>query len=165
MNTEQYEQPGAYSVFEEMDNEQPLIYASVGQRFLNNLIDSIIWYVIFLALFFILGLVQRMTGADIMSIFADEYMEPTAWMYVVMMASWLGMYVIFEGMAKGRTIGKMITGTRAVSEDGSMLGIGKASIRTLCRLIPFDALSALGGHPWHDSVSKTMVVKTRNIHA
>ncbi len=165
MSTEQHQQPDTYSVFEEMEQEATLIYASTGQRFANHLVDTIVWYAFFISLFFIIGLIQRSTGIEIISIFADEYTEPTVWMYVLMGASWLGMYTIFEAAAKGRTIGKMITGTRAVNDDGTSLGLKKAFIRSLCRLIPFDALSALGGHPWHDTVSKTMVVKKQKFHA
>ncbi|MCY1461177.1 hypothetical protein D9M71_788050 [compost metagenome] len=38
-------------------------------------------------------------------------------------------------------------------------------IRTLCRLIPFDALSFLGKSEriWHDSISKTFVVEKKDL--
>lgn len=159
MNTEQYEQPGPYSVFEEM--EEQLIYASTGQRFLNHLIDTIVWYILYLGIFFALGLLQSLTGADMLSTFIDEYGEPTLWIYALFISIWLILYTFFEGALKGRTIGKMITGTRAVKEDGTNLTLKDAMMRSLCRFIPFDALSALSGHPWHDTLTKTMVVKTR----
>jgi uncharacterized RDD family membrane protein YckC len=162
MNTEQYQQPEAYSVFEEMEQEKPLFYAGTGQRFLNHIIDTIIWYIFYLAIFFLLGFIQRLTGADILSAFMDEYGEVTGWVYVLFFGLWLVLYTFFEGALKGRTVGKMITGTRTVQEDGSDLTWKHAFLRSLCRFIPFDALSGLGGHPWHDTITKTMVIKTRN---
>lgn len=61
----------------------------------------------------------------------------------------------------GRTLGKLISGTKVVDEDGNPPGIGQIFGRTLGRLIPFEAFSCLGTPPrgWHDSLSKTYVVK------
>lgn len=163
MDTEQYQQPENYSVFDEV--QEQLIYASTGQRFLNHLIDSVVLYAIYLGLFFVMGLLQSATGADMLGVFIDEYGEPTGWIYLFWGSVWLILYTVFEGSLKGRTIGKMVTGTRAMRDDGSDLKWKDAILRSLCRFIPFDILSALGGHPWHDTITKTMVVKTRNINA
>lgn len=66
-----------------------------------------------------------------------------------------------EGAFNGKTIGKYLTKTRALREDGSPLGWDKAFVRSLCRLIPFEGFSYLGSNllGWHDTISKTMVVE------
>lgn len=69
-------------------------------------------------------------------------------------------YAFFEHICKGRTIGKMICGTRALTTDGDMISLSKALTRTLCRIVPFEPLSFLGTYAsgWHDRWTDTMVV-------
>ena len=71
----------------------------------------------------------------------------------------VGYYTVFEATTKGRTLGKFITGTQAVREDGSNITWKDAFIRSLCRLVPFEPFSTFGVLPWHDSWSKTIVIK------
>jgi uncharacterized RDD family membrane protein YckC len=66
-----------------------------------------------------------------------------------------------EGSAKGKTLGKLITGTRALKMDGGNLTWKVAFMRSLCRIVPFEAFSAFGGNPWHDRWTDTIVVKER----
>lgn len=71
----------------------------------------------------------------------------------------IGYYTWFEFGNRGRTLGKLATGTYAVREDSSPLTLKDAFLRSLCRLIPFEVFSGLGDTPWHDSITKTMVIK------
>jgi hypothetical protein len=59
----------------------------------------------------------------------------------------------------GRTIGKLSTNTIAITQDGTPFTFKHALVRSICRSIPFEQFSALGYMPWHDSLSKTAVVK------
>jgi len=60
----------------------------------------------------------------------------------------------------GKTIGKMITRTRVVTETGTQPTFNQLILRTLCRYIPFEYFSFLGeGTGWHDTLSNTRVVK------
>ena len=61
----------------------------------------------------------------------------------------------------GRTIGKLITGTRVVSEDGGPASFGQVVGRTFARMIPFEPFSFFGSTAsgWHDSLSHTRVVQ------
>jgi hypothetical protein len=69
-------------------------------------------------------------------------------------------YLLFEGSTSGRTLGKIMTGTTAIAQDGTPFTYKHALMRTLCRFIPFEPLSALISYlPWHDSLSKTAVVR------
>lgn len=77
--------------------------------------------------------------------------------------SWLlyvGYYIFMESVY-GKTIGKMITGTKVIDENGGKPSLGQIVGRSFARLIPFEAFSFLGekGIGWHDSLSKTLVIK------
>jgi uncharacterized RDD family membrane protein YckC len=60
----------------------------------------------------------------------------------------------------GKTFGKVITKTKVINRDGSEIGLGKAILRTLCRLIPFEYLSYFEEERtgWHDRFTKTIVI-------
>lgn len=62
---------------------------------------------------------------------------------------------------KGRTIGKMITKTRTVTEDLKTPDFGVILTKSFCRVIPFEAFSFLGEKTtgWHDRFSKTRVIQ------
>src|SRR5688572_12354648 len=69
-------------------------------------------------------------------------------------------YLIFEAATRGRTLGKILTDIIAITQDGQPFTFRHALIRTICRFIPFEPFSALLAYlPWHDSISKTAVVK------
>jgi uncharacterized RDD family membrane protein YckC len=95
--------------------------------------------------------------------------EPTAaiggvmLLYLVSFGVIFAYYTFLEGSSKGKTIGKMITKTKVIREDGEPMTFGKAFLRTLCRLVPFEFISAFfaGGQMWHDSWTGTRVVKDR----
>jgi uncharacterized RDD family membrane protein YckC len=73
-----------------------------------------------------------------------------------------GLYMsIVEGIFKGRSLGKLITRTKAVNEDGSDISFETAFKRGLSRIVPFEQFSILAGRPWHDRWTKTQVVSTR----
>lgn len=73
-------------------------------------------------------------------------------------------YLFFESIF-GRTMGKFLTGSIVVNEHGLKPDFATICKRTLCRLIPFDALSFLGKSEmfWHDSISKTYVVEKQDL--
>lgn len=72
------------------------------------------------------------------------------------------LYYILPEAIMGITIGKLITGTRVIREDGNDPTFGQLIGRTLARMIPFEPLSFLFGDKtvgWHDSLSGTRVVR------
>ena len=75
---------------------------------------------------------------------------------LVLVLYWLLTEALF-----GRTLGKLVTGTRVVALDGSRIGWGPAALRTLSRLVPFEGLSYSKGLMWHDRWTKTRVVRAR----
>lgn len=138
------------------DNRYHLVQASGGKRFLNYIIDRIVFYVFIYILVYIAALLH------ISVVFSLEP-DSTGFVFVSLLI-YSFLYACFMGFAefilKGKTVGKFLTGTRAVMQDGSPLTLQQALLRGLCRLIPFNVFSALGNicYPWHDSVSKTYVI-------
>ena len=71
-------------------------------------------------------------------------------------------YTLGESVS-GRTLGKLITGTRVVDYEGRSPRVGRAFFRALCRLIPFNDWShLLMDHGWHDELTRTRVVVARS---
>jgi uncharacterized RDD family membrane protein YckC len=132
-------------------------YASKGQRFVNLLIDSIAIFLVMLTIQVIRYLIGGIpTGSDDSS--HDQNMT-TLIFYLVWFGSSFLYYVVMEGLCRGRTVGKFCTRTKVVHFDTEQpIGIGKAMARSLCRYVPFEALSGFAT-PWHDSWTQTTVVK------
>lgn len=83
-------------------------------------------------------------------------------------------YFICEAFFNGKTLGKWIVGLKVVDINGNKPGIKKIAIRTLARLIPFEALTFINlrtnwaevdnnNRYWHDSLTKTYVVRVKKI--
>ena len=70
-------------------------------------------------------------------------------------------YLIMEHFNGGKTMGKIVTKTKAVTIDSDKMSLNTILFRTLSRLIPFDSLSFLfyAKTGWHDMISKTIVVE------
>ncbi len=139
----------------ELEKAKSNITASGGLRFANYLID----FFGYIALSFLVGIfiaiLSVLTGIDIS--FLDNMGKLTEYFLGFFLMS--SYYLFFEGIF-GQTPGKMITGTKVVTEDGEKAPFEKIMTRTLCRFIPFEAFSFLGTNSvgWHDSISKTSVV-------
>jgi uncharacterized RDD family membrane protein YckC len=128
-----------------------LIDASQGIRFANYLIDLIVFYAFSFAVGFVLYYVEL--GALL-----DGLNELV--LNLISLLVYVAYYTLLEGTT-GKTIGKMITGTRVVTEDGQKPGWGQLIGRNFTRLIPFEPFTMLTGNPWHDSWTNTRVVKKR----
>jgi len=135
--------------------EQP---ATVGQRFINYLIDIFIFYLVI----FVLGAVAGLMLGDVEAEGETLFGMPVLIEYLLIYALLIGLYTFLETATKGRSIGKIITKTRAIREDGSNVNFNDALKRSLIRCIPFEQFSAFGGRPWHDRWSNTKVIRENN---
>lgn len=138
------------------DVRYTLYEASGGKRFANYLIDRVGFYVLWRLLLIKVYAWCIFT----FNVPTDSYFTILALGYIVII-SLLGLLIAgMEAATGGKTIGKFITGTRAVNEDGTRVGTKKAVLRFLCRLVPFEAFSALGSpcYPWHDRWTHTLVI-------
>ncbi len=120
--------------------------ASGGKRFANYIIDIIAYYIILVFLGFIIGII-------------DYSLIDSAFISVSPYAILILYYLVFEATT-GQTIGKYISGTIVVGEDGANPPVGRVIGRTFVRFIPFEAFSFLGqsSSGWHDSLTKTKVI-------
>ncbi|MBT2563293.1 RDD family protein [Pedobacter sp. ISL-68] len=129
--------------------------ASTGKRFVNYIIDVIVFYILAFGLGIVIGVLKPslLVGVDDLSLRLVSLLFYGIVMFVT------------EAMSNGRSIGKLVTGTRAVNEDGSDMSFQKIFVRNIVRAIPFNALSALGtpSSPWHDRWSDTMVVDEKKL--
>jgi uncharacterized RDD family membrane protein YckC len=135
----------------------PQMYASKSKRFVNFIID----YVGQLIIGGIIGIVMAILGE-----ITGDY-EYVAWIdnmgtlgeYAMGFVIFIIYYMGFETIT-GRTLGKYITNTKILTEDGQEPEADKILYRTLARIIPFEAFSFFGesGRGWHDTLSKTVVV-------
>jgi uncharacterized RDD family membrane protein YckC len=134
-------------------SEPTFEYASAGQRFVNYLIDLIIFYV----LMFIVGIFIGI--AAVAGLASIESVAVTILTYVFAIAFFLLYYTLLEG-SKGKTLGKLVSKTKVVTEDGTPMTYSKAFVRSLSRLVPFEPLSVFFGlKMWHDQWTNTMVIK------
>lgn len=133
-----------------------IVQASGGKRFANYIINLIIFYV----LLFLAGIVIALINPVVTdSINEDDTGFNLLDRLLTLVLYGLYMFII-EAVFKGKSFGKLITGTRAVNEDGSNISVVSALLRGLSRAVPFNALSALGSpaYPWHDKWTKTYVI-------
>lgn len=62
----------------------------------------------------------------------------------------------------GKTVGKFLTKTKVVKNNGDKISFRDALNRSACRFIPFNWLSfLLGENGWHDALSETKVIRDR----
>jgi uncharacterized RDD family membrane protein YckC len=164
-NYQNHNQPETSPYSENLfDDHDQYVDATQGQRFLNWLIDNLLMRY---GLSYITG-----TGVGyLLGTFFPDYITRVIesgdqfdlyfLAYLVGIFNYLLYYTICEKAFKGYTLGKLITGTRSIRNDGSELTFKDALLRTLSRIVPFEVLSALGRRPWHDSWTNTRVIKSR----
>jgi uncharacterized RDD family membrane protein YckC len=132
------------------------LLASHAQRFLNLLMDYIGQLFLFIIAFGIVGAIAQMNGNKE---FLLNFAKNDIAQYTFAACVSLFYYNVFE-IFSARTLGKLITQTIVVDENGEKPHHETILIRSLCRLIPFEVLSFIGmpARGWHDSISKTYVV-------
>lgn len=129
--------------------------ASKGTRLAHLFIDYFGFFAILVVLMFAGAFITAALGyPDFMIWLTSESIT----INLVSVVLYLLYYFIWEATT-ARTLGKLITGTIIVDENGEKPTAYTAFIRTICRLIPFEYFSFLGERGWHDSISKTYVVK------
>lgn len=126
--------------------------ASAGTRFANLLIDRIAVYLLVFLVVVIWASLGLLGSVDK----SDTFQFTLALMFLVMDVLY---YTVFEGTT-GRTLGKLCTGTRVIKTNGQRITMRDALLRSLSRLVPFEAFTGFGT-PWHDSWTETTVVSTK----
>ena len=122
-------------------------------RFVNFIIDRIG----VIAFGYGAGIFIALAGVEVVGEFVGAY-EFIAGVILLVI------YYVFLEALTGRTLGKLITGTKVVNQSGGRPSFGQILGRTFARLIPFEGLSFLAGdgRGWHDSLPETYVVSIRS---
>ena len=136
--------------------------ATTSQRFINFLVDAMLmqfaltWVTTYLLLTFLTAVSPETANS---LFYGDSKLLES---YLIGLINHLIYYTICEKAFRGHTLGKAITGTRTIREDGEELMLKDAFLRSLCRLVPFEALSIwFGNGPWHDTWTKTKVIQKK----
>jgi uncharacterized RDD family membrane protein YckC len=133
------------------------ILASHGQRFANYIIDFVAQLILFFFLLLISLVISSFLG---FKRFYDFQNLNTIQEYLLGAFIIIIYYLPFE-LFSSRSLGKYITKTIVVDENGLKPSPRQIIKRSFCRVIPFEAFSFLGSpcKGWHDSLSDTYVVK------
>ncbi|MFH6998343.1 RDD family protein [Flavobacterium sp. FlaQc-57] len=137
------------------------LLASDRDRFINCILDFLSVFITMFVSSLIVIIVGNVFNWDIFSIWEKFIIDSR---YLACLSFLMFNYFVLEWLF-GRTMGKLVTGTIVVNKNGLKPDFGVIFIRTLCRLIPLDALSFLGKSEmfWHDSISKTYVVEKKEL--
>ena len=126
--------------------------ASISQRLVNLILDTAFFY----------GF-AAIVGSVLNSLGFEKVLQ--GWGAYGLSFGMMLAYYIPQEWISGKTLGKWVTSTQAINDDGRDLTLWRAILRTLCRFIPFEAFSFLmsDGKPrgWHDRLSKTLVITLR----
>lgn len=126
-------------------------------RFFNYCIDMLGFYAIVFGLSMFLAFIEsplleyvisENTGTELMM----------RLVYALLLALYYG---ASESIFNGKSLGKLITGTRVIHVDGSAISAATAFKRGFARIVPFEVFSAFSSPccPWHDAWTDTAVVK------
>ncbi len=145
------------------------VYASQGQRFLNYLIDNLLMR-------FVLSYASGILIGTLIAAISPEFIEKIAYQeaagvrmsgailfisFLIAYLNYIIYYTLCEKLFKGYTLGKLITGTKAIRQDGGELTFKNTLYRSLSRCVPFEVFSGFKTLTWHDAWTDTMVIKTR----
>lgn len=136
-------------VFDEFETDKFLESAGNGKRFLNHIIDYTVYQILLIVVFIFLIIIERQ------EILNDQFVILT--ISFTLLAVY---YTFMEYFTGGRTVGKYLTRTKVITNDGLEPSLKNCFIRTLCRFIPFEQFSFFGttDGAWHDSIPNTRVV-------
>ncbi len=144
------------STLDSFDIEESFVRASTGKRLANYLIDLLVFY----SLFFALGVVIAIISPSTLENIPDDDLSFTLIDRLLSLVFYALYMSLMEAILKGKSVGKYITGTRAINLDGTRISTSTAFARGFSRAVPFCVFSAFGNpcNPWQDSWTDTMVV-------
>lgn len=132
--------------------------ASKGLRFANYIVDRIGSTAFAFVFFYMFALIASALGFDSIVYALQNINGVLDWVLTTLLV--LIYYFVLEHLFS-KSIGKFITRTTVVNEKGEKPDPFDVFIRSISRIVPFEAFSFLGedSYGWHDSWSETFVVK------
>jgi hypothetical protein len=128
----------------DLTNYEMVAFTSGGHRFVHILLDRLFLLPFWLAIYETL-------------IYRSSYFNVYISMLQIFVVLSYLLYCFLSEAIFRQTFGKILTGSVVVS-NGVKLSTGRILLRTIARLIPFDAISFLFGANWHDKTTSTAVV-------
>ncbi|HCA07883.1 RDD family protein [Chryseobacterium sp.] len=133
--------------------------ASKGARFANYMIDLIAFYIVFFVIMLIITLINPAYGRW----FANTH---DLLQRLIGIISYTLFSFLIEAATGGRSLGKLITGTKVIMTDGEKPSVGDYFLRNIIRgIVLIDQLSFFGENGLHDSWSNTRVINIKNYDA
>lgn len=128
-----------------------LVPVAWWKRLLNGIVDT-------LQVASIIYLCFRLIETVTEGVIADSFWKDLIF-GITGTAVWIAYYVLLESFT-GRTLGKLITGSKVITTKSTKADWKTIFLRTVFRYIPFEQFSFLKKNPagWHDSLSSTLVV-------
>lgn len=135
--------------------------ASTGKRLANYLIDMVVFYMFA----FIIGLLLAIVSPSSTNFLTDDSAGFGLLEKLLSLIFYAVYMSVIEAVFNGKSLGKLITKTRAVNLDGSEISASTAFARGFSRAVPFCVFSAFGNHcdPWHDRWTDTMVIEEHSM--
>jgi len=131
-----------------------LVETSKWTRFFHHLMDNLVMVLVLSP--FAVVLVRIPAIESVINSVAQSFGDrPT--LVVLIGIFRMFYYFVFEAIL-GMTSAKMLSETRVVDEDGNKPSVGKIAVRTLLRIVPFEAFTFFMHSGLHDRSSQTYVV-------
>jgi uncharacterized RDD family membrane protein YckC len=141
-------------------NEQMKVESvGAGKRLVNLLLDTLFYEMI---MYVIIGPLQRFLFGE----FINEQLEYGCLLSLTISFTILFLYYFISETFFQKTLGKLITKTKVINDDGTKASYSAIAKRTLIRFLPFDSISFYTGKDeenkgtwWHDRWSRTRVTR------
>ena len=134
-----------------------LIETSKWTRFFHHLMDNLTMVLVISPIVIVVGRIPAI--AEFLNSFSYSFGERPVLICIVAILRMI-YYFTFEATL-GVTPAKLLSETRVVDENGNKPSAGKIAVRTLLRLVPFEAFSFFMHSGLHDKSSQTYVVNEK----
>lgn len=148
--------------FPDRDNKMKVFRpASQGKRFGNFIIDRICILVLSFGVGILLGGFMIASGSSSLDNLLANDIGVRIFDFILGAILTVIFYTLMEYYTNGKTIGKLVTNTRAIRMDNEQLTFNDALMRSLSRIVPFEPFSFLGSslRGWHDTWTDTQVIE------
>lgn len=142
------------------ENKTTVTDTGKWQRFFHWIVDVAVMALILIPV--VISLVYWLSDSGILS--GNETLQMFLrgrWSLYAIILIFMFIYYPVSEILFGSTPAKFLTESRVVNAKAESPNTSTIFLRTLCRNIPFDALSFFAKRGWHDSLSETYVVKEK----
>ncbi len=140
----------------------PVAGVTSGKRFLYYIVDTVFYYIIYLSISFILGMIDGyFNEARIILSLENNLLGTLIWNIFAYFIYFI--YYFTSEKVIGTSIAKLIFGYIVIDEAGNKPSTNQLLKRSISRLVPFEAFSCFAWQGWHDRWSNTYVISKKEI--